>query len=333
MPYKRTDSRYWWATYTDARGRKVRRSTQSTSWREAREIEARWRAEARRERLTGEQPDRTFDQLFLSYLTETESTRHHERDIYAARHLQAHFTGLILSEIGSAEVGAYKRARADQGASSGTILKELGLLSRAINYARREWGWRVENPVTGRLPAPPPGRVRWLTKDEYRRLRGAAKAHKRAPWMGPFIELAVNTGMRKGELLELEWSRVDLERGEIYLAPEHQKGKKYSVVPLNAGAVAALKALHRKGNRWVFMYAGERIKDVKSSWASIRKDAGLSDVRIHDLRHTCAAWLVQAGVPLREVAEVLRHGSIQTTMKYAHLAADSARRAVDSLND
>ena len=108
-------------------------------------------------------------------------------------------------------------------------------------------------------------------------------------------------------------------------------------MPLNAPARDALQ--RRAGYRaaicptspWVFTKTGDPIASIKKSFATACRKAGVSDFTVHDLRHTCASWLVQAGVPLRTVGEILRHASISTTMRYAHLAPENARAGVEAL--
>ena len=85
---------------------------------------------------------------------------------------------------------------------------------------------------------------------------------------------------------------------------------------------------------WVFAHEdGSRIQSVKRSFRTACKSAGITNFRIHDLRHTTAAWLVQAGIPLVQVSELLRHSDIRMTMRYAHLAPENVRSAVDRLAD
>ena len=145
--------------------------------------------------------------------------------------------------------------------------------------------------------------------------------------------------MRRGEMLELEWQRVDLDEGLVYLRGADQKNGKFGSVPLNETAKAALvlRDEFRRENcpssPWVFAHKdGERIASVKRSFASACAKAGISDFRIHDLRHCCAAWLVQSGVSIRAVAELLRHADIRVTMRYAHLAPETVRAAVSVLD-
>jgi integrase len=207
----------------------------------------------------------------------------------------------------------------------------------AIRYCNRELEWGLSDPTQGRVPRSPAGRVRWITQREACKLVTTARHESQAPYLADLIMVALHTGLRRGELLDLEWSRVDLKRRLLHLFPHHQKGRKHSTVPLNGPAKEAL--LRRAGYRasicpdspWVFTKRGERLGSVKKAFATACRKAGIEDFTFHDLRHTCAAWLVQAGVPLRTVAEILRHASITTTMRYAHLSPDDARAGVAAL--
>ena len=144
--------------------------------------------------------------------------------------------------------------------------------------------------------------------------------------------------MRRGELLGLEWRRVDLQAGLIHLEADHTKAGKRRSVPMNAVAREAImarpsfRAQHAPDSPWVFCDTrGLRIADVKHSFATARKAAGIEDFHIHDLRHTCAAPLVSAGVPLTEVRDLLGHSTVIMTERYAHLAPERVRDAVSRL--
>lgn len=337
--YKRNDSPYWWASYTDAGGRRTRRSTGTADRREAEAILAKWRVEAHRERHWDEQPPRTFDEVMLTYLQGPAAThRAADRSKLAARHLYEAFSGTEMDAIGPADIRAYTDARLAAGAQPATINRELVLLSAAINYARKELGWEIQNPVSGRKLKEPEGRVRWITREEAEALIRAAEAEPKAPHLADFIRLALHTGMRRGEMLGLEWRRVDLQVGLVHLEAEHTKSARRRSVPLNATARAALigRARFRAENcpdsHWVFCNrVGERIRSVKRSFATACRRAGIEDFRIHDLRHTCAAWLVSAGAPLSEVRDLLGHSSVTVTERYAHLAPENVRAAVTLL--
>jgi len=157
--------------------------------------------------------------------------------------------------------------------------------------------------------------MRWLTKHEACKLVTVAQHEPQAPYLADLIMVALHTGLRRGELLGLEWSRVDLRSRFIHLAPEHQKGKKHSTVPLNAPAREAL--LGRAGHRaticpdsaWVFTRKGSRIGSIKKSFATACQKAGIEDFHIHDLcgilavpgwfrqAYRCALWPIYCATP------------------------------------
>lgn len=148
----------------------------------------------------------------------------------------------------------------------------------------------------------------------------------------------LHTGMRKGELLGLEWERVDLQAALVHLEPRNTKTGKRRSVPLNKVASGAIlnrrqfRDQHVPASPWVFAHRdGRRIQDVKRAFAKACQRAGVTDFRIHDLRHTCAAWLVSARVPLAEVRDLLGHTTIKMTERYAHLAPENVRVAVSVL--
>ncbi|MCU0808870.1 MAG: site-specific integrase [Candidatus Contendobacter sp.] len=243
----------------------------------------------------------------LAYLADTKAIkRSAERDHYSAKRLYPVFTGRMLDSLTPADIRQYIRQRKSEDIQPATINKELRLLSSALNHAAREWGWVVSNPVSGRTF---------------------------------FIRLALHTGMRRGELLSLEWARVDFSANLIHLAGINTKSGKRRSIPLNATARAALinragfRASHCPNAPWVFCNAGgQRIASIKRSFNTACRRAGLVDFHIHDLRHTCAAWLISAGVALAEVRDLLGHASITMTERYAHLAPENVRAAVAVLD-
>lgn len=342
MPYRRKDSPVWWASYVDQSGRRVRRSTGTTERAEAVALEAKWKLEAYRAQHWEEQPSRSFEELMVAYLKATAGDRRPRSEEAVRMHvrrLRAHFDGQVMDSLSAADVGTYVRARKDDGVSNSTINRELEVLAAAITYAVREWEWRLPNPVAGRMLKEPQGRLRWLTRAQAAALlRAAEAAEGKAPHLAPLITLALHTGMRRGELLGLEWSRVDLAAQQIYLEADHTKTARRRTVPLNATARGAIlqqarfRAAHCPDSPWVFATRqGARIASVKTAFNHACERAGIEDFRFHDLRHTCAAWLVQAGVPLTEVRDVLGHSTIKMTERYAHLAPENTRAALARL--
>lgn len=340
--FERPDSPYYWASYIDASGRRVRRSTgirKSTQGRkEAEALLSKWRLEAHRAQQWDEQPPRTFEELMVAYLQATSDKRSHRDDLSRAKRLQEYFRGQVMNDLRAVDVRGYIAVRREE-VSPATVNRELALLSSAINFAVREWEWEIPNPVSRRKLREPEGRIRWITRAEAAALVRAARTIPRAPYLPDFIVVALHTGCRAGELLGLEWQRVDLQAGLIHLEGHHTKAGRRRSVPLNQTARRAIlsRARYRAENcpasPWVFCRkSGDRLEWLHRSFRIACERAGIKDFRIHDLRHTCAAWLVSSGVPLPEVRDLLGHGSITMTEKYAHLAPDNVRSAVARLD-
>ncbi|WP_408606021.1 tyrosine-type recombinase/integrase [Imhoffiella purpurea] len=283
--------------------------------------------------------------LYLEQVTPTK--RAPERDQWSAKALFPVFTGRQLTEIGAADVRAYINNRRAAGIAPGTINKEVGLMSAATNWAKRELEWEISNPWAARRQTEPAGRDRWLTREEAARLQEAAQTQhrmERYPWLDDFIRLGLNTGMRPGEMLWLEWRRVDLEGAVITFEASGtktgQKNGKPGKVPLNQEAQKVIlarsrfKETHCQGSPWVFCRKdGSRIESIKKGFAACVADAGLVNVHPHDLRRTFGSWLVQAGVGIERVSGLLRHGDVAITARvYAHLRPDDLASAAAVLD-
>jgi integrase len=296
--------------------------------------------DARNEKIWGTVPDHTFDELIVDYLASGSAIkRSAERDKYSAKRLYPHFTGRYLSEITVADIHAYSQARREDGAKPSTINKELHFFSAAINYANRRWNWDLRNPISGQTLKEPPGRVRWITREEADALIKTAEAERQSPHLADFIRLGLHTGMRKQEILGLTWDRVDLQNHRLYLTPDQNKSGKHRSIPINDTARQAIihrakfRATYCPASPWVFCDShGKRIQNIRTSFATACRKANIENFRPHDLRHTCASWLVSSGVPLLEVAELLGHASVTTTQRYAHLAPHRVHDAVFTLD-
>ena len=183
------------------------------------------------------------------------------------------------------------------------------------------------------------GRVRFLNQhvpDEEARLRKVIAA--KFPEHLPELDIAVNTGMRRSEqYCRISWACVDLERQDLFV-PKSKNGRARHI-PLNDAALAAFRKLHgrTRGQGPIFEHLkkGEKGKSLlgpRHWFEDAISEGGIKDFTWHDLRHTFASRLVMQGVPLRAVAELLGHRSIQMTMRYAHLAQDDMRTAVRKLD-
>lgn len=330
MPYKpKKKTQFWYIRVPDRNGNKVRRSSGTTDYKEALALEQKLNYQEFMRDQFGAEPIRTFDECIALYLDDHEDQASYERNLWIIKSLRPHFGGMALNDLDPMVIKEYKAKRKIKPA---TMRKELGLFSTAINYARKAYGWKIDNPVAALLPEKTTGRIRWLTTEQADNLITHAKTMKHSPYLANFIMLALNTGMRKKEMLDLTWDRVDFYNRMIYLSPEQQKNRTHGSVPLNSGAVSALKGQIGRSDRYVFFYRQHKINDCKKAFKTACDAVGVDDFRIHDLRHTFAAWCVQKGIPIKTVQELLRHEDLKSTMIYAHLSPDNIRDASDLMN-
>lgn len=342
--YQRPDSPCWWASWTDQIGRLVRRSTgiridQDPAQLRAKVVRAEWVLAASLPAVQHEQ-GRTFDDLMLAYLHQiTPTKRAPDRDRYSAMNLYPFFTGRALADIRAADVRAYLASRAAAGDAPGTTNREIGLASSAWNWAITELEWPLTNPWKTRRLKEPAGRSRWLTEQEEEALVSAALAGKSEP-LADFLTLGIYSGMRPGEMTGLAWARVDMEKRRVEFRPEDQKSGQRSIIPLNDRAMQALRSrrawadAHCPGTPWVFCSrAGARILNFRKGFYMAVARAGLEDIHQHDLRRTFGSRLVQRGVDLFRVSELLRHADVRITQEvYAHLTDRNLADAAGALD-
>ncbi len=334
------------------RGKRIRQLGGYTK-EQARNALAKLRIELLNERLgfkkAGGDPvpfDAFADEFLEVYCKQNK--RSWKRDEILLDNLKRYFSGRSLQGIGSEDVERFKAGRraervkhynAKKSApiSPATVNRELTCLKTLFNKAE-EWGRIEKNPIR---------RVRRLKEANAReRILSAGEAHRllrsASNTFRPVLIVALNTGMRRSEILGLRWTNVDLVRG--YINIEDSKSGRGRKVPVNSAVMEALAVLPRKGE-YVFPGADptKPVQDVKTAFhAACRKaktdlndedDPGITGVRFHDLRHTAASKMVEAGVDLVTVSKVLGHASIQTTMRYCHPTPENMRRAVERLGE
>jgi integrase len=279
----------------------------------------------------------TFDELIAEYFKFHSHKKTIDRDECALQRLKPFFSGKRIVEIKKIDVLTY---RLNRKAAVATINKEVGLLNIAINWYNDAHETNLPNPAKGTRKPENNERSRWLTEQEYEQLLfSAGQEPKVKHYLPAFVEIAVHTGMRKGEIMGLTWTELDLNQKVIYLSPRRTKNSKKRTIPLNQHAQSALLQLlewqrqNDINSHYVFAKkTGERIGDLDKSFNTAVRRAQLKDVHIHDLRRTCASWLVQRSVPITEVAALLGHSDIEMTYKrYAHLNLNDMDRVVKKL--
>ena len=246
----------------------------------------------------------------------------------------------LLSDINAAKISECREQLLQETTFKGTprspstANRYLATLSHVFNIALREWEWVEVNPVSRlKKTAEPRGRVRFLDEEERERLLTACK-ESRSTYLYPVVVLAISTGMRFGEIVNLEWKDVDLSRRRIIL--DKTKNNERRNVPIVGHAYELLKGLskvRRIDNPLLF--PGPRTgkpADIRTAWNDALERAKIEDFRFHDLRHTAASYLAMNGATLAELAEVLGHKTLQMVKRYAHLSDAHTTSVVERMN-
>ena len=228
-----------------------------------------------------------------------------------------------LANVGPADIAAlrdflrqgttkYKKQRAPA-----TVNRYLAYLSTVYSRAIREYQIADTNPVrsVSKLKEPK-GRIRYLSDVERKALLGACEASDE-PHLHSFVVAALMTGARSGELIALDWPDIDFARGVARL--ENTKNGERRTIPIRGQAFELLKARRGIAGPVFVSRAGNRFTAYNKSFNLAKTEAGIVDFRFHDLRHTAASMLAQAGCSLPEIGHLLGHKSAQITMRYAHL--------------
>jgi len=245
------------------------------------------------------------------------------RDSISIKHLVAFFANKYVHEMRALDVEKYKIQRL-QKVSPATVNRELACLKHIYTKAK-EWGKVSESPASKvKLLRERNRRLRYLEEEEIKRLYNACSEDLR-----PIVAVALNTGMRIGEILSLKWGDIDF-RGRIIYIMDSKSGEKREV-PLNRTLYVALLGV-RKHRDSPFVFCGKDgkpRKDIRGAFKAALKKAEIEDFRFHDLRHTFASHLVMRGVDIKTVQELLGHKTMEMTLRYSHLSPDHKRRAVE----
>lgn len=251
------------------------------------------------------------------------------RDAYNFKRYVPHgWNSRRLSDISRGDVAGL-HARIGQAHGHYAANRVLALLRTMFNLASV---WQLtgsENPARGIKPFKEQKRERYLSPDELQRVNAAPLEEPDWRWRN-YFPLALMLGTRKSELLAMRWPDIDLA-ARTWRIPETKAGNSH-LPPLPEPVMARLEELPSRGKfEWVFPGEGAtgHIVEPAKAWQRIRARAGVADVRIHDLRHTLASWLVGQGFNLPVVGRALNHTQTATTARYAHLALDPVRAALE----
>lgn len=293
---------------------------------------------------------------------------HHRRGKDTLSRLKRCFEELLpknMTEITPWVIEKWRSARIKSDTKQSTINRDIVVIKAALSKAV-EWGLIDANPIARVKPAriDSSAVIRYLSEAEEKSLRDALDAreddirNKResanrwrkdrnlaqfplisneafADHLKPMALLSLNTGLRRGELFQLKWGNVDLQGALLTVVGETAKSGKTRHVPLNSESLDVLKKWNKQSkdkNGLVFpSKTGGVMDNIQTAWEKLLIRAGITEFRWHDLRHNFASKLVMAGVDLNTVRELLGHGDIKMTLRYAHLAPEHKAAAVARL--
>jgi integrase len=327
----------WWMRFS-YQGRQIRRSTDVTDRKLAEQIyfkvrglvaEGTW---CERPPVQHRQVKDLLERYLRDHSAPNKAALTHRRDHSLAAHLLRAFGEVPLDQLRPARLAEYKASRRAHGIAPKTLNDELGLLGHAYKLAIMEWEWATENPVLKIAKEKVRNCIeRWLTTEEEHRLLAVSPF-----WLQEIIVFALHTGMRRGEILKLQWSHVDLVRRTLTIL--EQKNGARDTLPVNDTAMEVLQAraaVRTSSTETVFLngagHAREARNLLRAFYPAMRK-AGITRFRFHDLRHTFATRLIQAGVDVYTVQKLGRWKTIAMVQRYAHHQPESLRGGAEVLD-
>lgn len=334
--YKRKDSQVWWLSFC-AGGRQHRVSSETDNRELAQRIlrsiegkvaEGKWFPETKTEQV-----EYSFAELADRYSAWAEGRQRAYEcwKRYVIKQLVRRFGHMKLHMFNTRLLEQFQSERLKKGNKPATVNRLIAVISHMFTKAL-DWEMLERAKVSSiRVKMLPENnrRLRYLSRDECETLINACEPHLR-----PIVITALNAGMRRGEILGLQWDKhIDLKHGFILL--DITKNGERREIPINATLKASLQGLTRRLDIPHVFYdgaSGKPYKDLKKSFATACRKAGIRDFHFHDLRHTFASQLVMAGVDLTTVRELLGHKTLTMTLRYAHLAPSHKVKAVDVLD-
>ncbi|EAA8742654.1 site-specific integrase [Salmonella enterica subsp. enterica] len=344
----------WYASYSTPGGKRIKESLGTSDKRLATELHDKRKAELWRVDRLGDFPDVTFDDACMRWLEEKAEKKSLKDDRSRMAFWMAHFEGVRLKDVTEQkiylavnkmsnrkqlEIWKIKAAAAQKNGepapvysakpvTTSTKAKHLALMKAILRAAERDWKWLEKAPVI-KVPSVRNKRVRWLERDEAKRLIEECPEPLKS-----VVKFALATGLRRSNIINMEWQQIDMQRRVAWVNPEDSKSNRAIGVALNDTACKVLRDQIGKHHKWVFVHTKEGIRpdgsrtptirkmrvDDQRAWNAACRRAGIEDFRFHDLRHTWASWLIQSGVPLSVLQEMGGWESIEMVRRYAHLA-------------
>ncbi len=262
-----------------------------------------------------------FKEILQKYLDDVApNMRSADNQIIRVRKLMKHpIAEINMAHLSPKHIADYRDERLKM-IKPNTVIRELAVLSSIINHARREWGLNIINPVTMiKKPSSSQGRDRILNDEELDRL--FIQLEKVSPWYKPLVEFALETAMRRGELMSLLWLNINFEKSVAFLPLTKNGDSRY--IPLSTKAIKILKTLPRDIEGRVFPLNKQTVSIL---FLRAARRAKLSDIHFHDLRHMAITRLASIFSNPMEIAVISGHKSLSMLKRYTHIKAEDLVR-------
>ena len=348
---KRGNSKNWYIQF-QFKGKTYIKSSLTTDKRLAERMEREWKVKIHSQLILGEKSFIRFSEIMNMYLKSKEHSPNYRTLYSQSRMLNRLFPiSKRIHEISNRDIEAFVEKRYRQGVKSSTIVHSFNLIRGIWKYGRK-LGYQTSElnfPVL-KLPK---NRLRYLTVEEEKRLLSELDPKREVRGLSPYearsktikdtmqdnydlVVILLDTGARYSEIAKIEWSSIDLKTKEIRLW--RSKVKNESILYMSDRVYRILQRRSKNNSQYVF--TDKKGKARKHTTIAIRKAfnrSGLTDCTIHTLRHTHATRLIQNGLSIYEVKEILGHTDITTTMRYSHLetraVSSKARDVMNNIND
>jgi len=324
----------WWMGFT-YNGKRIKRSTETKDKRLAEKIHHKVMTQIAEGKWfdVDEGSKRTFLELVDKY----ESTEFKELKSWRSvesylKQVKEFFGPYTLAQINPALIDEFKQKRKAEGDQPATIVRKLNILKRMFNLAKKRWMWIRDVPPIEMIAKADKKRLRYLSFAEYHKLLEKCEVWLRGP-----VIVAAWTGLRKGNILNLKRSQVNIFNRTISLDGSETKNGEALIIPIAAPALEALKEATKvthlnsphvfcdtDGKRYSAMQVQRAFKDALSK-------AEIEDFRFHDLRHCFASWNRQAGIDLDTLADLMGHKDTRMTRRYAHIGPQHLASAISQL--
>lgn len=272
-----------------------------------------------------------FEQHYLPFVTSRKRSWKRDEELFRLR-IKGVFGSKRLNEISRQQIQTFHASVVAEGLAAATADHHLKLIRHSLNLAV-EWGMLTANPAAGIKQYNEDNKVEhYLNEEELDRLVRVLRSNEPKTVCQVALFL-LSTGARLSEALQATWSQIERQSRVWRIPASNSKSKRIRAIPLNDSALEVLAQLDTEGDKeYLFLsrQTGERLTSVNRVWSRLRVKAGLPHLRLHDLRHQYASFLVNNGRTIYEVQKILGHSDTKVTERYAHLSTKTLQAAADS---